>query len=371
MKKHPDVSIDVLKDNGYTRCSCSDIISVEGIGMHITKKGCTFSLSDSLNNSESSPLPSEDSPIQMYHQPINPSQRYGLVFGYQQGPLVAEPDSDVSIHFAPVVPIDANDDGAEFTPFIFPGDQENIPESNASIDTNVNVNPLEIYTDGSFLKKSSKAGFGGFYTFKDKRFEIYGPSRHNTHNAAEFEAVLMSIKSLVLLSDCPQHIIIFSDSSLVVDSFNLEAPLKNPTVKRIRCQIKDLINSSRFRLFSFSFKKVLAHSDNANNNVADVLAKRGANGSECSLLKYLRTRYHVLEGPIPLCSLPPDHCEQIADSAPLDSSILEKSHNCPICPSFFSKARSLCCHIDTHHSSIDTDTLHINNLVQTSNYWKI
>ncbi|KAL0224329.1 hypothetical protein P9112_003719 [Eukaryota sp. TZLM1-RC] len=68
--------------------------------------------------------------------------------------------------------------------------------------------------------------------------------------------------------------------------------------------------------------------------------------------------------PTPLCSLPPDHSEHIADSAPLDSFNLEKSHNCPICPSFFSKARTLCCHIDTHHSCIDTDTLHINNLVR-------
>ncbi|KAL0208514.1 hypothetical protein P9112_011101 [Eukaryota sp. TZLM1-RC] len=372
MKMHPDVSLDVLKANGYTRCSCSDIISVEGIGMHISKKGCAFSLSESVNNSESPPLPSEDSPIQLYHQPINPSQRYGLGFGYQQGPLVTEPVQDIShpsvcpsdLDSSPVVSFDANDDGDESNPIILPDDSGHILESNASSDMDVNVNPLEIYTDGSFLKKSNKSGFGGFYTFKDKRFEIYGPSRYNTHNAAEFEAVLMTIKSLVLLSHCPQHIIIFSDSSLVVDSLNLKASLKNPTVKRIRSQIKDLINSSRFRLFSFSFKKVLAHSDNTNNNVADVLAKRGANGSECSLLKYLRTRYHVLEGPTPLCSFSPDHSEHIADSAPLDSFNLEKSHNCPICPSFFSKARTLCCYIDTHHSSIDTDTLHINNLVR-------
>ncbi|KAL0213639.1 hypothetical protein P9112_005823 [Eukaryota sp. TZLM1-RC] len=92
-KMHPDVSTDILKNNGYMRCSCTDIISVEGIGMHVTRKGCSIPVSDLLDNSESSPLPSEDSPIQMYHQPINPSQRYGLVFGYQQGPLVAEPDS--------------------------------------------------------------------------------------------------------------------------------------------------------------------------------------------------------------------------------------------------------------------------------------
>ncbi|KAL0225562.1 hypothetical protein P9112_012886 [Eukaryota sp. TZLM1-RC] len=317
--------------------------------------------SESVNNSESPLLPSEDSPIQLYHQPVNPSQRYGLGFGYQQGPLVTEPVRDIShppvcpsdLDSSPIVSFDANDDGDESNPIILPDDSGHMLESNASSDMDVNVNPLEIYTDGSFLKKSNKSGFGGFYTFKDKRFEIYGPSRYNTHNAAD-----------VALSLSTNTLSFFSDSSLVVDSLNLKASLKNPTVKRIRSQIKDLINSSRFRLFSFSFKKVLAHSDNTNNNVADVLAKRGANGSECSLLKYLRTRYHVLEGPIPLCSLPPDHCEHIADSAPLDSFNLEKSHNCPICPSFFSKARTLCCHIDKHHSSIDTDTLHINNLVR-------
>lgn len=146
------------------------------------------------------------------------------------------------------------------------------------------MDKIIIYTDGACSNNQSNKNYGGYgavLMYRDKVKEIYGGEKNTTNNIMEMMAV---IKSLELLKRRDIPVQVYSDSAYIVNCINNKwyvnwrengwKTSKKTAVenKELWQKLLDLIESIK----SFEIIKVKGHAGNEYNEIADELARKGA-----------------------------------------------------------------------------------------------
>ena len=125
---------------------------------------------------------------------------------------------------------------------------------------------IKVYTDGACSGNPGKAGIGIVFVYQDNTIEKISQyiGDNQTNNIAELTAILVALQTI---KDKTFQVIIHSDS---LYSINVLTGKSNVNKN------KNLINNIKFQLYNFKppvkFVKVLAHSNDKYNNIADKLA---------------------------------------------------------------------------------------------------
>ena len=133
------------------------------------------------------------------------------------------------------------------------------------------VTPIHIFVDGAARNNPGPAGAGIYVTFNDK--PVIEKGFHlgkKTNNQAEYLALLLSIflvnDLIVTKKIINPHLIITSDSELLIRQMYGSYKIKNPTLTEIRKIIDKLLGGKRYTLHHVLREK---------NKIADKLANKG------------------------------------------------------------------------------------------------
>lgn len=147
---------------------------------------------------------------------------------------------------------------------------------------------IEIYTDGSFSSKSLVGGFGVVVIKNNEIIHTYKENFHKntTHNRMELQAILYAL-GLIQTTYKDEKCIIYSDSSYCVKSCNewIDTWAKNGWKRNGNKDIENLdLIQSLYKYITIDFfncqvkiEKVLGHSGNIYNELADALATNNIN----------------------------------------------------------------------------------------------
>ena len=125
---------------------------------------------------------------------------------------------------------------------------------------------IVLYIDGAADLHSKTAGIGGvIYSSNNEIFSFSEYLHDATNNEAEYNALIMGLKSLLKLKLL--NPVIYSDSELIVNQVNGEYRVKNDRMKLLHKQVISLL--SNFETWS------LIHVLRDKNKVADKLANEG------------------------------------------------------------------------------------------------
>ena len=125
---------------------------------------------------------------------------------------------------------------------------------------------IVLYIDGAADLHSKTAGIGGvIYSSNNEIFSFSEYLHDATNNEAEYNALIMGLKSLLKLNLL--NPIIYSDSELIVNQVNGEYRVKNDRLKLLHKEVISLL--SNFETWS------LIHVLRDKNKVADKLANEG------------------------------------------------------------------------------------------------
>ena len=125
---------------------------------------------------------------------------------------------------------------------------------------------VALYIDGAADLHSKSAGIGGvIYSSNNEIFSFSEYLHDATNNEAEYNALIMGLKSLLKLKLL--NPIIYSDSELIVKQVNGEYRVKNDRMKLLHREVISLL--SNFQSWS------LIHVLRDKNKVADKLANEG------------------------------------------------------------------------------------------------
>ena len=142
-----------------------------------------------------------------------------------------------------------------------------------------------IYTDGSCFDyiRNLKAGIGVYFGRSDtQNISARLPSLNQTSNRAELFAVVKALEVLYLdtiLSQGTKLVYILTDSKSVVDVLNRHYP--NWTQKKLSFKdgfqrVRDMVMIFQDNEIDIQFKHIPGHSGILGNEIADILAKKGA-----------------------------------------------------------------------------------------------
>lgn len=134
---------------------------------------------------------------------------------------------------------------------------------------------VEIYTDGACSGNPGPGGWAAILSFKGRAKEISGGEDSTTNNRMELQGVIEGLKQL----NRPCRVMIHSDSSYVVNAFNLgwleswqkrgwKNSAKNPVANQDLWQELLTLTAEH----DVRFIKVKGHADDEMNNRADELA---------------------------------------------------------------------------------------------------
>lgn len=146
------------------------------------------------------------------------------------------------------------------------------------------MDKIIIYTDGACSNNQSSinhGGYGAVLMYKDKIKEIYGGEKNTTNNIMEMMAVIRSLE-LLKRRDIPVQV--YSDSAYIVNCINNKWYVnwrKNgwKTAKKTAVENKELwqkLLNLIESIKSFEIIKVKGHAGNEYNEMADELARKGA-----------------------------------------------------------------------------------------------
>ena len=127
-------------------------------------------------------------------------------------------------------------------------------------------NNITLYIDGASDLHSKTAGIGGvIYSSNNEIFSFSEYLHDATNNEAEYNALILGLKSLLKLNLL--NPIIYSDSELIVKQVNGEYRVKNDRMKLLHNEVISLLR--KFETWS------LSHVLRDKNKVADKLANEG------------------------------------------------------------------------------------------------
>ena len=147
------------------------------------------------------------------------------------------------------------------------------------------MDKIIIYTDGACSNNQSSENFGGYgavLLYKDNVKEIYGGEKNTTNNIMELTAIIKALETLKR-RDIPVEV--YSDSAYIVNCIkdkwyinwrrngwitSKKTPVEN---KELWEKLLNQIES----LSSFKLIKVKGHAGDKYNELADELARKGAN----------------------------------------------------------------------------------------------
>ena len=125
---------------------------------------------------------------------------------------------------------------------------------------------IAMYIDGAADLHSKTAGIGGvIYSSNNEIFSFSEYLHDATNNEAEYNALILGLKSLLKLNLL--NPIIYSDSELIVKQVNGEYRVKNDRMKLLHNEVISLLQ--KFETWS------LSHVLRDKNKVADKLANEG------------------------------------------------------------------------------------------------
>lgn len=143
---------------------------------------------------------------------------------------------------------------------------------------------LEIWTDGSCVGNGKAKNYGGwaFVVVKNSQiiYKRYGSEKNTTNNRMEMQAVIEALKYANKVADLDEEVNILSDSAYVVNCINDKwyvnwrinnwSNVKNPDLWQ---KILTLYESFGDNI---SFTKVKGHKGVVNNELCDMLARKGS-----------------------------------------------------------------------------------------------
>lgn len=138
---------------------------------------------------------------------------------------------------------------------------------------------LKIYTDGSCKGNPGYGGWGAILKYKENKKEIYGGENNTTNNRMELTA---TIKALSKIKQHNCNIIIYTDSKYVKYGITqwIYKWIKNKwkTSSKKPVKNKDLWQKlyEESRKHKIQWKWIKSHNNDNMNNLADLLAKKGA-----------------------------------------------------------------------------------------------
>ena len=147
------------------------------------------------------------------------------------------------------------------------------------------LDKIIIYTDGACSNNQSSINYGGYgaiLIYKDKIKEIYGGQKNTTNNVMELTAIIKALESLKR-KDIPVEV--YSDSAYIVNCINSKWYInwrKNGwiTSKKTPVENKELwekLLSQIEGINNIEIIKVKGHAGDKYNEMADELARKGAN----------------------------------------------------------------------------------------------
>jgi ribonuclease HI len=139
------------------------------------------------------------------------------------------------------------------------------------------MDKVTIYTDGSFIQKTGRGGYGAIVKTSQYYEEIYGGFNYTTINRMEMIAVIRSLQSLKSHSE----VIIYSDSLYIVKTINTRRVYLWRDWQWIK-RMRSIPNSDLWRVIlgllekhDVTFEWIKGHDSNVYNERCDALAKRG------------------------------------------------------------------------------------------------
>lgn len=151
---------------------------------------------------------------------------------------------------------------------------------------------LEVYTDGSLKRLGAKATFGGwaFYALRDGAYVFHNSGHENmtTNQRMELLAVLEGLKYAQSIRKNGERVIIYSDSSYVINCYLQEWYRKWETNGWLNANKKEVANQDLWREiipffdnFWYVFRKVEGHAGVYWNEKCDNLAQ--AQAEKCKI----------------------------------------------------------------------------------------
>ncbi|QSX06893.1 ribonuclease HI [Sedimentibacter sp. zth1] len=146
------------------------------------------------------------------------------------------------------------------------------------------MDKIIIYSDGACSNNQSEKNFGGYgavLIYKDNVKKVYGGEINTTNNVMELTAI---IKALEMLKRKDIPVEVYSDSAYIVNCINNKWYVnwrKNgwKTSKKTPVENKQLWEKLLLQIESlkiFNIIKVKGHAGDTYNEMADELARRGA-----------------------------------------------------------------------------------------------
>ena len=143
---------------------------------------------------------------------------------------------------------------------------------------------MELWTDGSCIGNGKENNSGGWSYIIVKEGQIidkrYGSASNTTNNRMEMQAVIEALKYALKEADFDENVIVCSDSAYVVNCIrdkwyrrwiaNDWYNVKNPDLWK---EILSLYESFGDNI---TFKKVKGHKGVVNNELCDMLARKGS-----------------------------------------------------------------------------------------------
>ena len=142
-----------------------------------------------------------------------------------------------------------------------------------------------IYTDGSCFRcgRNAKAGIGVYFGRSENRnISARLPGPNQTSNRAELFAVLKALEALhldMILSQGTKLVYILTDSKSVVDVLNRHYPTWTQAKLSDKDgfqRVRDMVTILQDNEIDVQFKHIRGHNGILGNEIADILAKKGA-----------------------------------------------------------------------------------------------
>lgn len=145
-------------------------------------------------------------------------------------------------------------------------------------DTNSDLNPVEIWTDGACSGNPGPGGWGALLRNKGTEKELFGGEQDTTNNRMELQASIEALNALKR----SVNVVLYTDSTYVKNGITQWMPnwkkrgWKTAAKKPVKNQDLWQALDEAVQRHTIEWRWVKGHSNHPENDRADELARRGA-----------------------------------------------------------------------------------------------